>query len=68
MKRSRIDPALTVNQIILRYPAAIAVMNEFGIDSCCGGGTSLQAAAQRDGLDLDALLTALEAIMPVEVA
>jgi regulator of cell morphogenesis and NO signaling len=53
--------ALTVNETIARFPATMAVFNRFGIDTCCGGGVTIEEAARRDGLDLDALLDALAA-------
>jgi regulator of cell morphogenesis and NO signaling len=68
MKPSGIDSALTVNELILRYPATIAVINAFGIDSCCGGGVPLKTVARRDELDLDALVAALEAVIPAGAA
>ena len=42
MTHPRIDPSLTVNEILLRYPAAVTVINAYGIDSCCGGGIFLE--------------------------
>ncbi|HVS59314.1 MAG TPA: DUF542 domain-containing protein [Gemmatimonadaceae bacterium] len=56
---SQIDIVSTVNELIARYPATIAVFNRFGIDSCCGGGAPIADAARRDGADFDALLAAL---------
>ncbi|MBI1808674.1 MAG: DUF542 domain-containing protein [Gemmatimonadetes bacterium] len=56
-----LDRTLTVNEIIARYPATIAVLNSFGIDTCCGGMTSLDEAAVRDGADADALFAAVKA-------
>ncbi len=56
---SQIDIVSTVNEILARYPATIAVFNRFGIDSCCGGGVPIADAARRDGVDFDALLAAL---------
>ncbi|MGE5731336.1 MAG: DUF542 domain-containing protein [Gemmatimonas sp.] len=40
------------------------MFNTFGIDSCCGGSVSLDSVAQRHGIDLDALLAALENAVP----
>ena len=34
----RIDRALTINEIVARYPQTIPVFNRFGLDTCCGGG------------------------------
>jgi iron-sulfur cluster repair protein YtfE (RIC family) len=50
-----VDPSLSVNEILRRYPAAISALNAHGIDSCCGGATSLRAAALEARADLKAL-------------
>lgn len=54
-----IEPTWTVNEVIARYPATVAVFNRFGVDSCCGGGAPLSEAAPRDGVALDSLMQAL---------
>jgi regulator of cell morphogenesis and NO signaling len=56
----RIDPSATLNQILREHPVAVAVLNAFGIDACCGGARTLADAAGEDGADLAALLAALE--------
>ena len=68
MNPPRIDPALTVNEILRRFPEAVTVMNAFGIDSCCGGGIPLATVAERHQLDLTAIIAALETAVPAEVA
>jgi len=55
-----ISKDLVVNDCIKLYPRTIGVFTEFKIDSCCGGAVSIEAAAKRDGADLEALLKALE--------
>lgn len=55
----QLDPSLTINEIVARHPETIAVFNRFGMDTCCGGGVSVEEAARRDGLDLDQMLAAL---------
>lgn len=54
------DPAMTLNEITARYPATIAVFNDFGMDVCCGGDVPLAEAAERDGVDLGALTAVLK--------
>ncbi|HEU5209939.1 MAG TPA: DUF542 domain-containing protein [Longimicrobiales bacterium] len=49
----------TVNEVVRMHPVTVAVFNRFGIDSCCGGASSIQDAAVRDGADPDELLAAL---------
>lgn len=61
-----IDAGMTVNDMLRLYPATVSVLNAFGIDACCGGAASLDEAARRDGVDLDALLNALVAAAAVE--
>ena len=50
---------MTINEIVARYPATIPVFNRFGMDTCCGGGVSVDDAARRDGIDVAAVLAAL---------
>jgi regulator of cell morphogenesis and NO signaling len=54
-----IDSSLTINEIVARHPETIPVFNRFGLDTCCGGGVCVDEAAQRDGVDLETLRTAL---------
>ena len=57
-----VDTAETVNEIIVRYPAAVSVFNAFGIDACCGGDASVEEAARRDGANIQALIEALHTL------
>lgn len=54
-----LDCTRTVHDLIQQYPAMRPVFQRFGVDACCGGGASVDEAARRDGLDLEALCTAL---------
>ena len=54
-----IHAGVTVNEAIRRFPATLAVFNDFGIDACCGGAAPVAEAATRDGADPAALLAAL---------
>ncbi len=58
-KTDRLDAEVPVNEAIRRFPETVAVFNEFGIDSCCGGAAAIAIAAERDGADLDTLLQRL---------
>ncbi len=51
-----IDASLSVNEILLRYPAALPALKAAGIDTCCGGAKPLSVAAQTAGVELDELL------------
>lgn len=55
-----VDPSLTLNEVVRRYPAALGVFNARGLDTCCGGGLPVAEAARHHGLDLAELLAALE--------
>ena len=55
----QLDRSMTINEIIARYPQTMLVFNELGMDTCCGGGASVEEAATRDGLDADSVITAL---------
>jgi iron-sulfur cluster repair protein YtfE (RIC family) len=69
MTEQRLNPDLTINELLLRYPTAVTVLNAHAIDTCCGGGSSIAEAAAGDGIDLDELLAALrQAASKAEVA
>jgi regulator of cell morphogenesis and NO signaling len=59
MTSPSIPAALTVNELLREMPAAAAVLNRLGIDTCCGGLLSLAEAAASAGLPLARLLAAL---------
>jgi iron-sulfur cluster repair protein YtfE (RIC family) len=54
---------MTVNAVVARYPATIPVFNRFGLDTCCGGGVSIESAAHRDGVAVDPVISELRAAM-----
>jgi iron-sulfur cluster repair protein YtfE (RIC family) len=56
----KLDPMLSVNELVLRYPAALPVLTAAGIDTCCGGDLTLMAAAQGRGLSLEQLEARLQ--------
>ena len=55
-----IDPTLSVNELVRRYPEALPVLAMAGIDSCCGGDQSLALAAARSGLTFEQLAARLQ--------
>jgi iron-sulfur cluster repair protein YtfE (RIC family) len=55
-----VDPTLTVNEVLARWPGTIPLLNALGIDTCCGGGESLRDAARSAGVPLPVLLAAVE--------
>lgn len=50
---------MVINDVIKRHPETIAVFNAHRVDSCCGGGASIEQTATRDGVNVDSLLRAL---------
>ena len=50
---------MVINDVIKKYPQTIAVFNQFRVDSCCGGGQSIEKTATRDGVDVESLMQAL---------
>jgi regulator of cell morphogenesis and NO signaling len=48
-----------INDVIKQYPKTIGVFNRFNVDACCGGGASIEVTAKADGVDVQALLAAL---------
>ncbi len=56
-----IRPDLTVNEVVHRYPATLAVFGAAGIDTCCGGAETLDRAAECAGLTWDELVRRLQA-------
>ena len=56
---NQIDPAMSVNELVHRYPASLPVLKMLGIDSCCGGAKTLSAAAETAVITLDALLSSV---------
>jgi regulator of cell morphogenesis and NO signaling len=58
---AEIDPALSVDTILRRWPSSAGPLNSFGIDTCCGGALSLATAAAAAGAPLAELLAAVAA-------
>lgn len=40
-----------ISQLVDAYPAAMQVLDHYGLDMCCGGGHSVSEASQLHGLD-----------------
>ena len=47
---------LTLNELVLRYPQALPVLHRHGMDTCCGGGLTLEEACRRHGVAADEVL------------
>lgn len=62
------DATWTVNDVLRHHPEAVAVFNAMGVDACCGGANTLDAAAADAGVLLDDLVTALGGVASVAAA
>lgn len=52
-------PDLSVNEILRRWPASVAALNAHGVDTCCGGASSLAEAAAEIGVPVSTLVDAI---------
>lgn len=50
---------MIINEVIRKFPKTMKVFKDFKVDSCCGGGFSIEKTAKDDGVDLETLLKAL---------
>jgi len=57
---ARITADWSVNDVLRHFPEAAAVLNRFGIDTCCGGSLPLSDASAAAGVDIRQLVTALQ--------
>ena len=57
------DTGRTVRELATEYPATTRVLESFGIDYCCGGGQSLQAACQAAKLPLAKVVESVESVI-----
>ncbi|MBI5038794.1 MAG: DUF542 domain-containing protein [Nitrospirae bacterium] len=60
---AKITKEMTVNQVLKLYPATIGILNQFNIDSCCGGNRNLEQASKEDKAVLEDLLSKLNSTL-----
>lgn len=58
---SSISADCTVDATVKKSPSAQAVLDRYGIDTCCGGSASLREAALHAHLDPDVVVASLNA-------
>jgi regulator of cell morphogenesis and NO signaling len=58
-----VDTAKTVREVALNNPAATRVFEKFGIDYCCGGNKSLEAACGEANLQIQQVLASLKSAL-----
>jgi len=56
----------TVKDIVVQHPETRVVLEELGIDYCCGGKASLAQAAQQAGVSVDRVLANLDEALHAE--
>lgn len=57
---------LTVAQLAISHPGALAVFTKYNIDYCCGGHRSLEDACRRIGMDPEKVKAEIFAVAPQE--
>lgn len=60
----QIDPEITVGQLVADRPHLVDVLDDLGIDYCCGGKRTLREASQDKGLDPRQVVRRLEQAAP----
>lgn len=58
----------TITRVLKACPETSRVFEKAGMDYCCGGGISLEAACKERGVDLASLLTELESCAGIDGA
>ncbi len=58
----RIDPGMTVAEILKRHPEARPVLAGLGLDACCGGSHPLEFACRAHRIPLERVLAAIEEV------
>ncbi len=59
MEKAVITKDMIINDVIKKYPKTITIFSKYKVDSCCGGGFSIEKTAGMSGIDMAVLLTAL---------
>lgn len=59
MRKAVITKDMVINDVVRRYPKTLKIFKDFKVDSCCGGGFPIEKTARNDGVDINALLKAL---------
>lgn len=54
-----ITSSWTVNDVMRHFPQSLMVLNDFGVDMCCGAMATLDAAARDVGVSSSVLIAAL---------
>lgn len=60
-RQTGITPDRLLADVAIQYPSTAGVLATHGFDLCCGGAKPVETAARAHGVDLDLLLTELQA-------
>lgn len=61
-EKEGITKNMIINDVIKKYPKTISVFSKFKVDSCCGGAASIEKTAAMSGVDIPALIAALNKV------
>jgi iron-sulfur cluster repair protein YtfE (RIC family) len=53
---ARLEPSLTLRELVAARPETMAVLAEYGMDACCGGDLTIERAAKAHGVELGLLM------------
>jgi hybrid cluster-associated redox disulfide protein len=62
-EETTITKDMIINDVIKKHPKTITVFSNYKVDSCCGGGSSIEKTASMNGVDVDSLLEALNKVV-----
>jgi iron-sulfur cluster repair protein YtfE (RIC family) len=57
---TEIAPSSTVNDVVREFPGTLEVFRQLGVDTCCGGGATLEQAARNLQVLPDTLIQTLQ--------
>ena len=58
---SRISRGTSVGQLVAEHPLRACVLEQYGIDYCCGGKATLEDACRKKGVNIEEILEKLQA-------
>jgi hypothetical protein len=63
-KNTTIHPEATVGELVVQQPNRSRLLEELGIDYCCGGRKPLRQVCEQKGIALDYVMSQLEELAP----
>ena len=68
LAKPAITTSWTVYDVLRYYPTTVLVFNDLGIDTCCGGMATIEAAARDAAVTPAALIASLESSLKQDTA